>query len=299
MNSIQKLHHQFNQWVTKENLSSVYTALTLKMYQNTIENFLHYLEIKHIAKLNDLDDTLLHPFIAYKPNKKPYAAASINQRIAALDLFFTWAYEQRYCRINPILSYKKAKLQPRTLNSRLTKLNNESLDILDDTEQKRLYDILGIDLWFSAYRDAAIIELILESGLYAEEIITLEINNLNIEKKRVYIRGEDKRERQVKMNKLSHLSFCKQWLKFRQQFLGKHEYPLVFFTQRLKPMTKALLYQQISSYLLKGNIHKSQKGPDLLRQTAIVTMLKSGLTIEEVQANIGHKHLLSLERYIK
>lgn len=294
-----KIHNQFEQWLHSDALVSCYSAQTLKMYRWIILSFINYLLGKRISKLNDIDTGFLHQFIAFKPNKKPYAPASINQRIAALDLFFTWAYELNYCRTNPVLAYKKSKLQPRPLKSRLVKVNLSTPNFLNDTEINNLFHQMQKNSGFFSLRDAAIIELILASGLYAEEIINLEFKNLNIKKGVVKIRGEGKRERNVNIENRYPLTFCKQWIKCRQKFLGKGEHTLLFFTQRMKPMTKALLYQQISFYLQKAKIHKSQKGPDILRQTAIFNMLKSGITVEQVQANIGHKHLLSLERYLK
>ena len=47
----------------------------------------------------------------------------------------------------------------------------------------------------------------------------------------------------------------------------------------------------------EAGIIKPHLGPEILRQTAIVNMINSGKTIEEIQAITGIKTLKNIQRY--
>ena len=58
-----------------------------------------------------------------------------------------------------------------------------------------------------------------------------------------------------------------------------------------------MLYKIVSEFLQAASITKTHLGSELLRQTAICNMVRRGLSLEEIQANIGFSNLRSIDKY--
>jgi site-specific recombinase XerD len=54
----------------------------------------------------------------------------------------------------------------------------------------------------------------------------------------------------------------------------------------------------ISHYLKVATIEKPQMGGHLLRHTSASMMLASGMTIKQVQDNLGHASIMTTEKYL-
>lgn len=139
--------------------------------------------------------------------------------------------------------------------------------------------------------------LILASGLFAEELITLPISNFHLYKGYLNIVGEEKRERKVPLDLALCKKACSDWLMAREELLAGEEYNLLFFSQHFLPLSKRMLYKMVHETLVEANIYKKDMGPDMLRQTALLNMFKNGMSLEEVQQNTGIKTLERLKVY--
>lgn len=297
MDAYYKIYQLFNKLIANTGLD--YSPKTIKAYDHVIKNLLSFLEKKRIQKLNDIDLEILKQFILFKANKQPYQLASINQRIAATELFFTWAHENGYCRDNILLMFKKQRIRVRKIIDRMQPVEKIKANTLTVAEQEKLLIYLSQQQHnFSQIRDACMIALILTSAIYAEELINLDWHDLRIREKTLQILIKGKRERKISVNNPTLEPFLSLWLTIRSKTTTSKNCNLLFFTSHFKPITKALLYQQISSYLQKAGIQKSQLGPDILRQTAIFNMLKNANVNDDVQTNTGHKYAMSLQRYL-
>lgn len=293
MNTYQKICLAFKDWMLEK---GGHAELTQYFYLRIIHSFLNYLENFNVLRLNDVDPDFLSQFIQFR-NNTLYSASSIKSRVAALDLFFSWAYQKRYCLQNPVLSYKKAKIKSKPLEEKAPKSDQPvPTSILSFKEQQILANLkVGSD--FLEIRDKSIVLLLLASGLFAEEMRTLSWHDFHLEKGYLDVRGKNKRERRVNIQLALCQKIIKQWLKVRAQILAGNEHPMLFFTQTLRPLSKRVLYRIVSEYMAKAGIHRNPTGADVLRQTAICNMFKSKYSLEEIQRNTGIDTLTTLANY--
>jgi site-specific recombinase XerD len=253
------------------------TEVTQAAYLIQITYFLHYLAAFEVRTFNSIDNELIYRYAHFRKEKKSgqlkaYRKSYVDQRLAILDFFFTWAYQQGHCRENPVLRYKKAQLKSRSLTKPSVTLADSSLTILTEAEIKQLCQlkVSGDDI---RLRNQCMVLMILASALYASEVIALTPQQCPFQRGYLMLE-EEGAKRRVPLTLPLCQTLGKQWLVVRKRLLGKEKLPLFFFNQSLQPLSKRMLYKIVAQTLEEAGIHKAHLGPDMLRQTAVCQLLK-------------------------
>jgi len=289
----EKIFKKFDSWL---NQISLYSESAKANYLSITRNFLRYLESFSVYRLSDANLDLLLKFVQFKGNER-YAASFIGVRLSSLSLFYKWAYKYGYCRKNLIIEYRKTKLNAKSSLDSKEQAIDISKDLISLEEQDILINAkIGNDPL--AVRNKCIVLLILASALYAEEVLTLSMDTLNLERGYLDISKTDKRARKINLDMAMCKSSCLHWLKQRNIILAGKKSDYLFVTRSGTSLTKRMLYKVISQYLLQCGITKKHLGAEILRQTSICNMVKQGLSLEEIQANTG-LGVLTNEKYHK
>lgn len=282
-NRFQKILQQFNNWIEQTN----YSRKVKINYISIIKNLFVYLESFSIDSLNDVNIDLVLKFLQSRKNRG-YAANFVQYRKSVLHLFFQWAYTNNYCRNNFIIEQRKSELNKKASLHEKKRSTLVVKNLLTQEEQDRILDFKVDDKDSVSVRNKCMVLLILASALYAEEIITLQKTALNLSAGLLNITNEDKKARIVQLDLNLCNQACSDWLAARNNLLKeKTNCSELFFTRKLAPLTKRMLYKLVSEFLQTAGIVKVHLGPEMLRQTAICTMVRRGLSLEEIQANTG------------
>lgn len=296
MDDYLEVYANFTEWF--ENHPLGLAKKTVKQYLFIVKSLANFLRLFQVRALNDLSQDTFSKFIHLKPNKERYSASSVIQRIAALDIFFSWAIENKWIRENnnPVVYYKKMKIQPRLFDDALH-TKNITANILTPQEQQKLINCGEIkDL--SSARNNCIFLLTIATGLYVEEVSTLQKNAVNLHRGYLLINKGGDNERRVDIDLTICEKACKEWGNYRKEIPGEVTNPLYFLNRNGKQIEPNRLYEIVSKILTKNGIKKNQMGPDLLRQTAIFNMLKNGSTVEEVKKATGITTSAQIEKYM-
>ena len=286
-------HEQlFKTWLLKQ---EGFSAGTKNSYLRTVLNFLSYLEAFKIKRLNDVGQSKLNNFVYLKSDKTGYSLASIKVRVAAIDLFFTWAYERKLCRENPLIAHKKTKIKLKTLSARTERsIQVWSCAFLSEQEQKILLNTPIPRDDFLAIRNHCIITLILGSLITANETIQLNLTDVDLSIGILKIEKEGIL-REVPFD----LTICRKpliaWLNLRKTFLTNDNSRL-FVNRNNKSLTTRSIHNIVSTTLESQVITKDSSGPELLRQTGIFNKFKQGLALEQIQKLTGITTLPWLEK---
>jgi site-specific recombinase XerD len=132
-------------------------------------------------------------------------------------------------------------------------------------------------------RDRLMIELAYGSGLRRSEMVKLDIEDINIERKTAYIIGKGGNERIVPLTAKA-LEALREYLSIRQAYRG------------------ALLVSFLGKRLSSGSVYsilrdKAGIRPHLLRHACASHMLKNGCSIRVIQQLLGHKKLSATQIY--
>lgn len=217
---------------------------------------------------DDLDafrDTLL--------NDK-YTPKSVSRKLNAVKTFFRWMISE-----NVIVSDVSASVAHPKIESALPKF-------LSPLEYRALRDVVRSDV-----RIAAIIELILQTGLRISEVASLKTENIKDGAMKIEAYATQP-ERNVPLNKPSQ-DVLNAYLAVRP----KVESAYVFISKNGKPLAVRNIRASIARYVQKADLPTYSVND--LRTTFIVENLKAGVDIVLLSQVSGHKRLSTTERYLE
>ena len=169
--------------------------------------------------------------------------------------------------------------------------------ILTQNETKALYkscdnDILGI-------RDRAILSIYYGCGLRRSEGINLDISDILLKEKRVYVRkGKNYKERYVPMTEAVKDDLENYIYVAREKIRSfKNTKPeALFLSMQVKRLCGNALIRRIHKLAEIAGIQK-EIGLHTLRHSIATHLLQSGMTLEEVKQFLGHSSLESTQIY--
>ncbi len=217
---------------------------------------------------DDLDsfrDTLL--------NDK-YTPKSVSRKLNAVKTFFRWMISE-----NLITSDVSASVAHPKIESSLPKF-------LSPLEYRALRDVVRSDV-----RIAAIIELILQTGLRISEVASLKIANIGENSLKIEAYATQP-ERNIPLNKPA-----KDVLNAYMSIRPKAESAFVFISKNGKPLAVRNIRASIARYMQRAELPNYSVND--LRTTFIIENLKAGVDIVLLSQVSGHKRLSTTERYLE
>ncbi|MCL5236977.1 MAG: tyrosine recombinase XerC [Nitrospirae bacterium] len=212
--------------------------------------------------------------------------ATVSRKLATLRSFFNYLYREGYVKIN----YAKLVPSPKAVKHLPNFLSVDDAFALVQTPE-------GIGLL--PVRDRAILELLYSSGLRVSEVVTLNIEDLNLREALVKVRGKGKKERIVPVGNKA-LDALKSYLIERMLFKKKKIQPdgsSAFFLNR---NGGRLTDRQIRRIVVKSARAigiSGQIGPHTLRHTFATHLLVGGADLRTIQELLGHSSLSTTQKY--
>lgn len=256
---------------------------TVRNYISDLRQFEKFLYDRKILK-KPLSESNLHQitrihirtFLAeiYK-KKKP---SSVARKLATIRSFFRQMKRDRRINIDPSELVEGPRVQrtvPRSVDS---KIFSELFDLPEKT-------LLGL-------RDRAMLEMLYGCGLRAQELVSLNIQDVDVEGEEIRVRGKGNKERVVPVGEYALLTL-KKYLQEKNSL--KLEGPL-FLNSRGKRLTTRGLTYLLQKYLqkLQQRVHLS---PHAFRHSFATHLLDSGADLRSIQELLGHSNLSTTEKY--
>lgn len=166
------------------------------------------------------------------------------------------------------------------------KFENKTPRILSKLEYRALRDACRQDL-----RTAAMVEILLQTGLRISELANLKIED--IKEKSLYIRPFESHEgREIPLNKAAKTAL-NNYLAVRP----KTSEQTVFVTKNNRPLLVRNIRAIIDRYFKKAGIKDACVND--LRHTFIYHQLAAGLPVSLISKIVGHKKITSTKRYLE
>ena len=246
---------------------------TVLAYRSDLEQLVDYLTkrqkvLPEQVRPDDLDsfrDTLL---------ADKYTPKSVSRKLNAVKTFFRWMIAE-----NIITSDVSASVAHPKIENTLPKF-------LSQLEYRALRDVVRNDV-----RIAAIIELILQTGLRISEVASLKTANVGKDSLKIEAYATQP-ERTVPLNKPA-ADVLASYMAIRP----KADSPYVFISKNGKPLAVRNIRASIARYVQKAELPNYSVND--LRTTFIVENLKAGVDIVLLSQVSGHKRLSTTERYLE
>lgn len=204
-----------------------------------------------------------------------YTPKSVSRKLNAVKTFFRWMISENVVSSDVSSSVAHPKIE------------NALPKFLSQLEYRALRDVVRSDI-----RIAAIIELILQTGLRISEVANLKTEHIADGVNAKIEAYATQPERNVPLNKPAS-EVLKQYMEIRP----KADSPYVFISKNGKPLAVRNIRASIARYMQKAELPTYSVND--LRTTFIVENLKAGVDLVMLSQISGHKRLSTTERYLE
>ena len=267
-----------------------YSIHTVNAYESDLKQFIDFWTRKKAPEMptwTEVDAEGIVDYILYL-KERSYAPSSLARKIAALCSFFHYLVKSGVIKDDPTAAIELPKV-PKRVPRYLTR-----------SQVERLLEAPANSQDPKALRDKAILELLYHTGLKASELISLNLEDVDLASgtvRVVYGRGK---ERVVSLPG-SALRALREYLdKGRRHFLPAEGEPpeALFLNFKGKRLTRQGLWVIIKRYAEMAGI-KEKISPNILRHSLVVHKIREGTRLRDLEKLLGYSTPLSIIAYSK
>ena len=245
---------------------------TILAYRADLEQLLEYLTGKGKVTPDQVLQADIEGFRDTLLNQK-YTPKSVSRKLNAVKTFFRWLIAEKHSIANPAEIVAHPKIEPAMPK------------FLSPLEYRALRDVVRDDP-----RIAAIVELILQTGIRISEVANMKLGNLT-DHEIVVDSYATQPQRTIPLNKPAKEALD-EYLKERP----KTDSPYLYVSKNGKPLAVRNIRAAIDRYMQKAEI--PQYSVNDLRTTFIINNLREGVDLVVLSQAVGHKRLSTTERYL-
>jgi integrase/recombinase XerD len=264
------------------------TPNTIAAYRNDVGQFMDFLEGyraptgEKITSWSDVDSAIIQNYLLFLKERQ-YASSTVARKFAAVKSFCAYLNETGHMAVDPsadLASPKVKKSLPRSIGT-------------EDVE--RLLSEPAKSSSPKALRDRALLETLYATGMRVTELVSLNLEDVNLVKKSISC-GEEGRRRVVPLYGQATTALKNYLAQGRPQLLIDEDEPALFLNHRGQRLTRQGLWLIIKRYVEKVGISEAVT-PHTLRHSFATHLLESGAGLREVQERLGHANLSTTQVY--
>ncbi len=255
---------------------------TLQSYKRDLTQFSEYLDEKGI-KYNKIDEEEIKEYLEEleRQGKKP---STVSRTIASIRAFYQYEEKNKKIEKNPTENIQSPKIEKRTPCI----LTSKEVELLLD--QPKDVDLKGT-------RDKAMLEFAYATGMRVTEIISLNIEDVNLNDG-IVICKNGSRTRNIPLGKMS-LSALKEYIEQARNILVTSEKEKALFVNlNGRRLTRQGFWKIIKYYQEQANITKDIT-PHTLRHSFATHLLQNGADLKSIQMMLGHSDISSTQVYMQ
>ena len=258
------------------------SANTLQSYKRDLKQFERYIE-ENREDYSKLTDEGIKTYIKYMQEigKKP---STISRGLASIRSFYQYEVKNKTVEKDPTDGIQSPKIEKR-VPSVLT--SNEVALLL---EQPKNVNLKGT-------RDKAMLEFAYATGMRVTEIISLNVEDINLETGYATCRN-GKKERTVPIGNMSLKALKDYMLNARETMIKDENQKALFVNVNGQRLTRQGFWKIIKYYKEQAHIDKDIT-PHVLRHSFATHLLQNGADLKSIQTMLGHSDILSTQVYMQ
>ena len=255
---------------------------TLQSYKRDILQYKNYVDTNKINYLKvSKEDIKKYLMYLQDMNKK---TSTISRNLASIRSFYQFLLRNKKIKTDPTEGIQSPKIEKKAPNI----LSSKEVELL--LEQPNCIDLKGI-------RDKAMLEFAYATGMRVTEIISLDIDDVNLETGFVVCRNNGK-QRSIPLGTLS-LKALENYIKDARPILIKDENNKALFVNiNGGRLTRQGFWKIVKYYKDQAHINKDIT-PHVLRHSFATHLLQNGADLKAIQVMLGHSDISSTQVYMQ
>ena len=262
-----------------------YSENTIAAYRNDLSQFAGFLTKMEppMTSWAEVNQNSVVNFILHLKERE-YTSSTVARKVAAIKSFFHFLLAEGTIEDDPTVDLDSPKVQKRLPKSMSHDLVNRLLaEPAKDSTPK-------------GQRDKALLELLYATGMRVTELVSLNIDDVNLASANVRCFGKGAKERIIPIYNRAAQALEEYLRKGRPRLSKDPSEKALFLNHRGKRLTRQGLWLIIKHYADEIGMG-SEITPHTLRHSFATHMLSGGAGLHEVQKLLGHANISTTQVY--
>ncbi len=255
---------------------------TLQSYKRDLKQFENYLGTIE-GKYNELTNDGIKDYIKHM-QEQGKKTSTISRGLAAIRSFYQYETKNKQVEKDPTEGIQSPKIEKRVPSV----LTSSEVALL--LEQPKNVDLKGT-------RDKAMLEFAYATGMRVTEIISLNVEDINLETGYATCRN-GKKERTVPIGEMSLKALKDYMFNARHTMIKDDNEQALFVNVNGQRLTRQGFWKIIKYYKEQAHIDKDIT-PHVLRHSFATHLLQNGADLKSIQTMLGHSDILSTQIYMQ
>lgn len=276
---MQQIFNKYIDYLEVERNSSPYTV---RNYTTDLFGFFQFLRDSDIDSLKEVDRYTLRDYLAYLI-EQDFVKASIARKLSAIRSFYRYLLREEIISTSPVATTSSPKLDKRLPSFLTIEEINRLLEAPDLSTAQGL-------------RDCALLELLYASGLRVSELVSLNLERVDLDTNEIRVWGKGSKERMVLMGKPAARALTAYLDRGRPELLAEKKSSALLLSRYGKRLLERRIQRILEKYAKIAGIGR-RVYPHMLRHTFATHLLDGGADLRVVQELLGHASLSSTQIY--
>ena len=256
------------------------TDQTVSSYQNDLDVYLSFLQDKNVFLVKDITSDYIKEFLKIRGNSE--STSTVAHNLTVIKNFHKYLIKENIVKEDVSLFISRPKLQKRLPRA----LTVEEVDLLLDITLNTPFD----------YRNKAMLELMYGAGLRVSELVSLTLNQIDLENGLIRIMGKGRKEREIPIGEYG-VYYLKLYLEHRGMLIKNHrQEDALFLNNHGKQITRQGFFKILKQLLLDKGLNPDVS-PHTLRHSFATHLLSHGADLRSIQEMLGHSDISTTKIY--
>ena len=263
-------------------LKKKYSNNTVAAYRNDLSQFVSFAQERSVD-WRTADRDFIADYTSYLKGHK-YASSTVARKIAAIKSFFHFLVSQGELKNDPT-----ATLDSPRVHKRLPKT-------ISRNDVERLLNEPAKSVTAKSRRDKAFLELLYATGMRVTELVSLNLDDINLASGTVRCMSKSGKERTIPINSRAVQALEEYLHQGRAQLLRDVDERALFLNHRGQRLTRQGLWLIIKGYVRAVGLDQGIT-PHTLRHSFATHLLNEGADLHHVQELLGHANISTTQVY--
>ena len=256
------------------------TDQTVSSYQNDLDVYCSFLQDKSVFLVKDITSDHIKEFLKLRGDSE--STSTVAHNLTVIKNFHKYLIKENIVKEDVSLFISRPKLQKRLPRA----LTVEEVDLLLDITLNSPFD----------YRNKAMLELMYGAGLRVSELVSLTLNQIDLENGLVRIMGKGRKEREIPIGEYG-VYYLKLYLEHRGMLIKNHRTEdALFLNNHGKQITRQGFFKILKQLLLDKGLNPDVS-PHTLRHSFATHLLSHGADLRSIQEMLGHSDISTTKIY--